>query len=176
MNEKLAPIFSKHDAQNAKRNIDNLLKTIKKPQVGEVVTVKFTSLNGVEVDLAKMKGKVVLIDFWATWCGPCLAELPAVKKAYAQYKDQGFQVIGISLDGGREPAEATRAQLKKFLIDNAMTWPNKVAGLGWKDELAEQFAITGIPATYLIGKDGKIAATDLRGDALEEGIKAALAK
>jgi len=176
VNEKYAPLLTKLNARYAPRMISKLLDSIKKPKVGETIPVKFTAIDGTEVDLAKMKGKVVLIDFWATWCGPCMAEVPNVKKAYAKYHPKGFEIIGISLDGGRTPVQETIAKLKEFLPKHGMTWPNKVSGQGWKDPIASKFAVSAIPATYLIGKDGKIAATNLRGPALEKAIEKELAK
>ena len=118
------------------------------------------SLEGLENSLNKpIKGEVVLVDFWATWCGPCRAELPSVKAAYQKFHDKGFEIIGISLDDDREKLEA-------FIQKESMPWPQHFDGQGWQNELGQKFGITGIPATFLIGKDGKIAATDLRGEAL----------
>lgn len=126
---------------------------------GEVMEISFTDLEGNEVDLAKMKGKVVLVDFWATWCGPCIQELPNVQEAYEKYHEKGFEIIGISLDDDRD-------KLENFLENNDMPWPQYFDGKGWQNEISTKFGINSIPATYLIGKDGKIAATDLRGSAL----------
>lgn len=143
---------------------DGLLGELSKPGVGDVMEIAFTATDGSEVDLAAMKDKVILVDFWATWCGPCVGEMPNVIKAYDKYRDQGFEVIGISLD-------QDKGALEKFVKDRKMTWPQYFDGKGWENELAGKFGIRGIPATFLIGKDGKVAATDLRGEALDEEIE-----
>lgn len=118
-------------------------------------------LNGRPLDLAAYRGKVVLVDFWATWCGPCIGELPNVRAAYDKYKAKGFDIIGISLDQDRE-------QLESFLKEHGMTWAQYFDGQGWKNKLAKQFGISSIPATYLLDQEGRIVATDLRGDDLEK--------
>ncbi len=138
------------------------------PGVGDEMKIAFTDLNGVEVDLEKMKDKVILVDFWATWCGPCVAEMPNVIAAYEKYKDKGFEIVGISLDDDK-------AAVEKFIADHKMAWPQYFDGKGWENELAQHFGIRSIPATFLVGKGGKIVASNLRGPALEAGIEEALA-
>jgi len=144
---------------------------LNKPSKGDTMEMKFTSLQGKEIDLADMKGKVVLIDFWATWCGPCIAELPHVLTTYEKYHEQGFEIIGISLD-----KEEDKAKLEKFIANKNMPWPQHFDGKGWGNELAKKYGIGSIPATFLIGADGKIVATDLRGEALEKTVGKHLAK
>jgi len=136
------------------------------PKVGDSVAMKFTSLQGEEIDLTAMKGKVILIDFWATWCGPCIAELPHLQKAYAKYHDQGFEIIGVSLD-----KQADQAKLETFIKQKEMTWPQHFDGKGGNNEFAVKFGVSSIPSTYLIGKDGKVIATNLRGDALDKALE-----
>lgn len=118
-------------------------------------------MNGAPLSLSQYKGKVVLIDFWATWCGPCLGELPNVLAAYKKYHAKGFEIIGVSLDDDQ-------GTLEGFLGAKGMTWQQYYDGGAWQNKLAKRYGVTSIPATYLIGPDGKIVAKDLRGSALEE--------
>lgn len=126
-------------------------------------------LDGKPLSIARFKGKVVLVDFWATWCGPCIAELPNVQAAYAKHHAKGFEILGISLD-------SDRAKLDKFLADKKMTWPQYFDGKGWQTKLAGTYGVNSIPATYLLDGEGKIIAKDLRGEALEAAVAKALAK
>lgn len=152
------------DEAKMKPYIDRMAGELNKPQTGGTMEIAFTGMKGEKIDVAAMKGKVVLVDFWATWCGPCVAELPNVLKAYDQYHSKGFEIIGISLD-------SDKAKLEKFIADKKMPWPQDFTGDGWKTSLAQKFGINSIPATFLIGKDGKVAATNLRGSALEAAVK-----
>ncbi len=121
------------------------------------------SANGDSISLSSLKGKVLLVDFWASWCGPCRAENPNVVKIYADYKDKGFDILGVSLDNDK-------AAWLKAIEDDHLTW-NHVSDLqGWKNAAAQLYAVSSIPHTVLIGKDGKIIANDLRGDELRAKI------
>ena len=117
--------------------------------LGQPVKISFEAVDGRKVDMTKLKGKVVLIDFWATWCGPCVAELPNVKKTYAKYNKKGFEIIGISLD-------SNKIKLTNFVEDNDMPWPQQFDGKGWKNKYAVEFGIQGIPAMWLIDKKGDL--------------------
>ncbi len=130
------------------------------------VELKFTAVDGKEVDLAKMRGKVVLIDFWATWCGPCVAELPNVLKAYEKLHPKGFEIIGISLD-------QDKAKLESFVKEKGMTWTQYFDGKGWQNDISARFGIQSIPAMWLVDKKGMLVSNDVRGN-LEELVEKAL--
>ena len=117
--------------------------------------------NGKDLALSSFRGKVVLIDFWASWCGPCRKELPNVKRCYEKYKSKGFEIYGVSLDKERDAwIEA--------ISEEGLTWPQVSDLKFWQSEAVAIYAIESIPFTVLIGKDGKILATDLRGANLDK--------
>ena len=147
--------------------LDNIGKELYLPGIGDPMKIAFTSMKGEEVDLESMNDKVILVDFWATWCGPCVREMPNVVAAHKKYKDQGFEVVGISLD-------ENKAAVEKFVTENGLDWPQYFDGKGWGNEIAQRFGINSIPATFLVGKDGTIVASNLRGPALDEAIEEAL--
>ncbi len=126
-------------------------------------------LEGKPLSIANYKGKVVLLDFWATWCGPCVHELPNVLKTYEAHHKQGFEIIGISLDKDRQ-------KLTTFAKDKKMTWQQYFDGLGWQNKLAVKYGVNSIPATYLLDGQGTIIGKDLRGEDLEQAVAKALAK
>jgi thiol-disulfide isomerase/thioredoxin len=132
----------------------------------QAVEMKFTAVDGREVDLAQLRGKVVLIDFWATWCGPCKEELPNVLAAYRKYHAQGFEVVAVSLDG-----EKDRQKLVDYCREHELPWPQHFDGQGWKNEFATRFGIRAIPAMFLLDQEGKVVATDARGKKLEQEVK-----
>lgn len=119
-------------------------------------------LDGVtKMKLSDLRGKVVLIDFWASWCGPCRKENPNVVKTYEKYKDAGFTVMSVSLD-------RDRASWKAAIDKDGLKWPNHVSDLGhWASKVPQIYQVRGIPFTVLIDKEGKIIKTNLRGEALE---------
>ncbi len=121
-------------------------------------------IKGAPISISQYKGKVVLVDFWATWCVPCVAELPNVLAAYAKYHPKGFEIIGISLDQSAD-------KLKSFITDKNMTWQQYFDGLGWESKLGKKYGVNSIPATYLLDGDGKIVAKNLRGPALERELE-----
>jgi thiol-disulfide isomerase/thioredoxin len=132
--------------------------------IGQPLELSFKALDGNTVDIKNYRGKVVLVDFWATWCGPCRAELPNVLKTYEAYHDKGFEIIGISLDKSQE-------NLAKFITDKKMPWPQYFDGKVWQNDISTRFGIQSIPATFLVDKQGKVARTDLRGPALAKAVE-----
>lgn len=145
-----------------------------KMQATLTVGTKFPDFNekdmtGKPLSIANDKDKVVLIDFWATWCAPCRAELPNVLATYRKYHDKGFEIIGVSLD-------QDQARLTEFAKSMNMTWPQFFDGQGWQNKLAVKYGIESIPATFLLDGEGKIIGKDLRGEDLQAAVAKALAK
>lgn len=130
--------------------------------------LKFTALDGREVDMEKLRGKVVLVDFWATWCGPCMAELPNVLKAYGDLKEKGFEIVGISLD-------EDKAELEKTIKRRKIAWPQFFDGTGWDNKIAKRFGVTAIPSMWLVNKKGLVVDMNVRGD-LKEKVEKLLAE
>ncbi|HEX5050440.1 MAG TPA: TlpA disulfide reductase family protein [Planctomycetota bacterium] len=133
------------------------------------VAFKVKDMDGKDVSPADYKGKVLLIDFWATWCGPCMGELPNVLEVYQQYHDKGFEILGISLD-----RDTGHDKLVSTIKDRGMSWRHVYDGKFWSAEVAQIYDVQSIPFTVLIGKDGKVIGTSLRGDKLGPAVEAAL--
>ena len=139
----------------AKTLADHILKGTKPHQVGKPLDIRFTALDGREVDLAKLKGKVVLIEFWSTTCGPCIGEMPSVKAVYEKLHDQGFEVVAISLDD-KEGA------LRRFIKEKELPWPQHFDGKGWENQFAVRYGIFAIPTKWLVDKRGNLRDTGAR--------------
>ena len=120
-----------------------------------------TDLDGNPISLQDYRGKVVLLDFWGVWCGPCIAEMPNVKNVYDTYKDQGFDIIGVSLD-------SDETELRDYIKENDLQWRQVFSGKAWRDDpLAQQYNITGVPSQWLIDRDGTLISHKARGEKLE---------
>lgn len=144
------------------KDLKQLYDAKKGVEIGEMAPdIDLPQPNGTNLKLSSLRGKVVLIDFWASWCGPCRAEFPNVKKVYSKYKDKGFEIYGVSLDKDKS------------------SWVNSISSLGldwkhvsdlkyWSCAPAKVYKVTGIPATVLIDKNGKVIAKNLRGEELEK--------
>ncbi len=136
--------------------------------LGEMVPdFSATDLDGKPISIEAYRGKVVLVDFWAVWCGPCVAEMPNVKKVYEKYKDKGFDIIGISLD-----SDETR--LRDFLKEKEIPWRQVFSGKGWDSPVSRQYGIYSIPNMWLIDKEGKLISNSARGEKLESMVVKAL--
>ena len=123
--------------------------------------IALSDTTGKPVTLSSLRGKYVLLDFWASWCGPCRAENPNVVRIYNKFKDKGFDIYSVSLD-------QAKANWTKAIRNDHLTW-NHVSDLKfWQSAAAQQYGVQAIPATFLLDKDGKIIAKNLRGDALEQ--------
>jgi thiol-disulfide isomerase/thioredoxin len=131
--------------------------------------LKFKAVDGADVDLAKLRGKVVLVDFWATWCGPCRMEVPNVVATYQQLHKDGFEIIGVSLDQDKD-------KLLNFTKQAGMTWPQYFDGKVWANEISSRNGVNSIPAAWLVDKKGFVRSTEARGDDLGVQVKKLLAE
>ncbi|RZK19936.1 MAG: AhpC/TSA family protein [Hymenobacter sp.] len=118
--------------------------------------------DGKQVSLADYRGKYVLVDFWASWCGPCRQENPAVIKAYNAYKGRNFDILGVSLD-----KEGEQAKWLKAIQDDHLAWTQVSDLQGWQNAAAQRYGVRSIPQNFLIDPAGKIVAANLRGDELQ---------
>lgn len=124
-------------------------------------------LTGEELKLESFRGKVVIIDYWATWCMPCVAEIPNVKRVYEKYRESGVEVISISLDNNLQTC-------KNMIEKKGMNWRHIGDGAGWKSKLATRHGIHSIPAVFVLDREGKVIQSRARGPQLEEAVKKAL--
>jgi thiol-disulfide isomerase/thioredoxin len=131
--------------------------------------LKFKAVDGTDVDIATLRGKVVLVDFWATWCGPCRMEIPNVVAAYNELHKDGFEIVGISLDQSKDKLLAYAQQV-------GMTWPQYFDGKGWGNDISSRYGINSIPTAWLVDKKGIVRSTEARGPDLVDQVKALLSE
>ncbi|GAB3555786.1 redoxin domain-containing protein [Spirosoma fluminis] len=171
--------FATYDALAQRFEKENPTSPHAKSLIGRVARIKgvmvgaqapeiaLTDTTGTPVPLSSLRGKYVLLDFWASWCGPCRMENPNVVRMYNKFKDKGFTIYSVSLDKGK--AEWLRA----IRTDN-LPWTHVSDLKYWQSEAAQQYGVQAIPATFLLDKEGKIIAKNLRGQALEQKLEEVL--
>ena len=133
------------------------------------IAIKATTSDGKEITLDRYRGKVLLLDFWASWCKPCRQEMPNVKKVYNDFNGNGFEILGISLD-------ESSAKFRGYVDEQDISWPQIFDGKGWNSQVGKLYAVNSIPATFLLDRKGKIRYRDLRGDDLYEAVKTLIAE
>jgi thiol-disulfide isomerase/thioredoxin len=133
----------------------DILKRLER--VGKPVAIQFAAVDGRAVDLSKMRGKVVLVDFWATWCGPCVQEVPNVRATFEKLHPKGFEIVGISFDRNKD-------SLLSFVDKQKMTWPQYFDGKQWENDYGKQFGIQSIPTMWLVDKKGNLRDLNARAD------------
>jgi thiol-disulfide isomerase/thioredoxin len=170
--------FGKHPAA---KQVAGILRRIDLP--GKPIEFAADTVDGGKLDSQSLKGKVVLIDFWATWCGPCVAGMPHLKKLHEKFHEQGLEIVGVPLDEDRENLDA-------FLLENKFPWkhlffaepakpgekPSTPPQPAREHPLAEQYGVVAIPVMFLIDRDGTVVSTNVRVDQLETKITELLAK
>lgn len=142
------------------KDVSKKIEVNAKTGVGQIA-MDFTQndVNEKPITLSSLRGKYVLVDFWASWCGPCRQENPNIVKAYNQFKDKGFTILGVSLDQKKEP-------WLKAIEKDQLTWAHVSDLKYWQNEVAVQYGINAIPASFLLDPNGKIIGKNLRGEAL----------
>jgi peroxiredoxin len=149
-------------------NLHSQIVSAKKTIIGSLAP-DFTlpDTSGSKISLSSLRGKLVLIDFWAAWCGPCMKEMPNVKKLYTDFKGKGFEILGVSLD-------KTRAAWTKAISSNNLSWIQVSDVKFWQSIVVPLYNVSAIPYTVLLDKEGKIIAKNLRGEALYKKVESLL--
>lgn len=164
--DALAQRFQKENpnSPHAKSLIGRVAR-IKGVMVGSAAPdITLSDTTGNAVALSSLRGKYVLLDFWASWCGPCRAENPNVVRMYNKFKDKGFTIYSVSLD-------KTKAEWQRAIRNDNLPWTHVSDLKFWQSAAAQQYGVQAIPATFLLDKEGKIIAKNLRGDALEQKLE-----
>ena len=160
------------ERERSSAEVEEARRMIANPRlVGEAFARGFNvkSSLGDELSLEKLRGKVVLLDFWAAWCGPCRMEMPEVKKIWKKYGGDQFVIIGVNLDSNRAAFDA-------YMKQEGLSWPQYYDGLGWGNKIARLYGVTGIPHTVLIDREGIIRGVGLRGGGLSNRVGELLKK
>lgn len=156
-----AGLSKKFPNDNNIKMFHDMVQRLSTTEIGQLSPdIVLPSPDGKEIALSSLRGKVVLVDFWASWCGPCRKEMPNVVQAYAKYKNKGFEIYGVSLDQDKD-------RWVEAIAKDGITWPQVSELKQWESQVVKQFNIQGIPYTLLLDREGKILAKNLRGEELE---------
>ncbi len=172
LHEQLSPYFRGAEDESLHRYGDRMLGTARRLRLlGQEMELTGTKADGEEFDWAAYRGKVVLVDFWASWCGPCLSEIPNMKTNLEKYSDKGFAIVGINMD-------STRSAFEKCVEQHEITWVNIVSEekghTGWDAPLAVNYGVSGIPTAILVDQAGKVVSLQARGRELDRQLESLL--
>lgn len=170
---KIVIMLKRQEAEALKRQ-DEILKRQDEAQkqIGLTLGAKFPDFQekdstGKPLSIGSFKGKVVLVDFWATWCGPCVLEMPSIVKAFDKYHTNGLEIVGINLDMSRD-------QLEAFVKKNSIPWSQYFDGQAWESKLVRKYGVSVLPANFLLDREGNLIAKNLHGADLDTTIARAV--